>query len=422
MQYWNAVALANGNPVLRNPHTLFLQFMSVYVILLCVSAALSTGLFRLLSYVIAIFMPIVLAIRFSGSREKNILAISFALPLLLYYYGMFGSVAYNFKELDWPVTIKFVLAPLFLLLGAKVESWNSPKTAISPKTWAMFGLIILLPLVVLLLQLVKGVNVFARGADFSIFANRNSAALYAVALLGLFTVFARRTPTNVLVYLAVGASFATLGVLIAIIFSLMLLVAKRENLIRYTAGLVATAASITVLAINDVWVFARFKPAIGTLELLFDPRVHFASLSYERLYHYLGTSDLSLAFRIKHWHDLMDILASAPVFNWVFGMGIGASTRLSQAMMVPHNDYLRIFFECGIATFVGFASLLTVMLIKLGRGWKTVPFLAIVLYMASENLVDNFPAMVIFYYAGGVLIYRQQRAEQTHAICPEQSI
>ncbi len=394
---------------------LFLQFVSVYVVLQAISTALEMGLFRTLTYGVALLMLFVLAIRFSGKQGSGLDGMEYILPLLLYYYGMFGSIAYNFGALDWPVTIKSLLAPFFLLIGAKIESRRPANVVADQKTWIMFGLIVFLPLAVLALQLIKGVNVLARGADFSFFANRNSAALYAVALLGLFTVYANRTTKNVLVYIAVGASFATLGVLIAIIFSMMLLVATRSNLVRYSLTLVIAAAGMIVLAINDVWVFARFKPVIGMLELIIDPRVQFASLSYERLYHHLHTTDLSLAFRIKHWLDLIDIYTSAPVFNWVFGMGIGASIRLSQAMMVPHNDYLRIFFECGIVTFFGFVSILAVILVKLGRRWETVPFFAITLYMISENLIDNFLAMVIFYYAGGVLIYRIQRAEQAHA-------
>lgn len=404
-----AALAADGAPAEYNPHSLFLALATAYVVLLAASSALGMGLFRALTYVLAIFMPAVIAIHMAGRREYSLVGMGLAISLMLYYYGLLGSIAYNFQEIDWPVAIKLVLAPLFLLLGAKVESRSPPGMAFTPKAWFMFGLIVVLPLAVLALQLATGKNVLARGADFSIFSNRNSAALYGVSLLGLFTVFSRKPPTNVLIYFAVGAAFATLGVLIAVIVSLMLLVAKRENLIRYTIGLLVAGAGILVLAINDVWVFTRFKPVIGTIELLLDPRIQFASLSYERLYHLLGTTDLSLAFRIKHWHDLLDIYFSAPIYNWVFGMGVGASSRLSQAMMVPHNDYLRIFFECGVITSVGFILLLTSMLAKLGRGWSAVPFLAIFLYMFSENLVDNFIAIVIFYYAGGVLIYRQSK-------------
>lgn len=414
LQTGAAALISSRTHDLYDPHILFLQFVSVYVVLQAFSAALGIGLFHIFSYAVAVLMLFVLALRPFGKQSSGLDGMEYILPLLLYYYGLFGSIAYNFGELDWPATIKFVLTPFFFLIGAKIESLRPTNVIADRKTWIMFGLIAFLPFAVLMLQLVKGVDVFARGAEFSLFANRNNGALYAVALLGLYHVYAQRPLTNVFIYMAVGASFGTLGVLIAIIFSLMLLVAKRNNLIRYTVVLVIAAASMVVLVINDVWMFARFKPVIGTLELLTDPHVQFASLSYEWLYHHLHTTDLSLAFRIKHWLDLIDIYTSAPMFNWLFGMGIGASSRLSQAMLPPHNDFLRVLFECGIVTFVGFASLLAIMLKKMGRRWETVPFFTIVLYMISENLIDNFLAMVIFYYAGGVLIYRLQRAEQAH--------
>lgn len=363
----------------QDPHVTFLRFVTAYVILLSLSAALGSGIFRALSYLVALLMLFVLAVISSGRKGGGLDGMEYVLPLLLYYYGLIASIIYNYEYLDWSATIKLSLAPFFLLIGAKIEAQRTSSAALTRRGWLLFGLVVLLPVAVLALQLLKGANVLARGADFSIFANRNNAGLFAVALLGLFTVYARRTPTNALIYMAVGASFGTLGVLLAIIFSLVLLVAKRDNLLRY---------------------------AIGTLELLIDPRVHLPTMSYERLYHVLDTTDLSLAFRIKHWYDLFEIFTTAPVFNWFFGMGVGASTRLSLAHTLPHNDFLKMLFECGIVTFIGFVTLLAVMLARLGRRWETVPFLAISLYMISENLIDNFLAMSIFYYAGGTLIYR----------------
>lgn len=402
--------LASEKAIWRDPHETFLRFVTTYVILLALSAALGSGIFRALSYLVALLMLFVLAVRSSGRKGGVLDGMEYVLPLLLYYYGLTASIIYNYENLDWPATIKLSLAPIFLLIGAKIEARRASSVALTRRGWLLFGLVILLPVAVLALQLLKGVNVLARGADFSIFANRNNAGLFAVALLGLFTVYARRTPTNALIYMAVGASFGTLGVLLAIIFSLVLLVAKRENLLRYAIGAAVVAAAMFVLAINDVWIFARFKPVIGTLELLIDPRVHLPTMSYERLYHILDTTDLSLAFRIKHWYDLFEIFTTAPLFNWFFGMGVGASTRLSLAHTLPHNDFLKVLFECGIVTFIGFVTILAVMLTRLGRRWETVPFLAISLYMISENLIDNFLAMSIFYYAGGTLIYRLRHA------------
>jgi O-antigen ligase len=403
--------IASDSAGKSDPHLVFLRFVLVYVVLLALSAVTGAGLFRTFSYVIALLMLFVLTLRLSNKQGGGLDGMQYVLPLLLYYYGLLGSIAYNFETLDWPVAIKLLLAPLFLMIGARIEAGRSANGSVAVGTWVVFGLIVLLPVVVLAFQLATGVNVFARGAEFSIFANRNNAGLYAVALLGLYTVLARRAPTNILVYVAVGASFGTLGVLFAVILSLMLLIATRGNLIRYAFGLLIAGASMFVLSVNDVWIFARFKPVFGTVQLLIDPRVQFASLSYERLYHYLGTTDLSLAFRIKHWHDLIDILASAPIFNSVFGMGVGASIRLSQAILPPHNDYLRMLFECGIVTFVGFVALLAIMLAKLGRRWETIPFLAIALYLFSENLVDNFLAMAVFYYTGGALLYRLRQKD-----------
>ena len=393
-------------------HLSFLKFVSLYVVLLSLSAVLEAGLFRVLSYAAALIMLFALTVKSFGKKNSTVSEMAFMLPLLLYYYGLIASIGFNYKMADWSVAIKFSLAPLFLLIGSRIEAQNC---AVPEKSnflpW--FGLVALLPIMVLGLQLAKGMNVFSLSNDFSIFANRNNAGLYAVALLGLYTVHARTPPTNVLIYLAVSASFGTLGVLVATIFSLMLNTVNQKNLFTFTIGLVAISFALVLLAINEISIFARFKPAFGTLELLLDPKVNLPAMSYERLYYALGTTDLSLAFRIKHWHDLVNLFGTSGLFGWFFGLGIGSSVKLSQATMVPHNDYLRILFECGFVTFVGFVSMIAVMLVRFGRRWETIPFMTIAFYMFSENLIDNFLAISVFYYSGGVLLQRIASTRKT---------
>lgn len=387
-------------------HRGFLYFVLAYVFLLSLASVSNSGLFKLLSYIAAFAMFLVLFLNASATERKPGYASYYAPVLFIYYYGLIASSAFNHETLNIPVLFKLMLAPAFLLFGAKLESIADHQSPPNRTTkWALV-LLIALPLVALAVQLAHGVNVYARGVDFSIFANRNNAGLYAVALLSLYAVYMREPVKRPVVYLIAGASFATLGVLIAVMLSLVFLVTNRRNFIRSIIGISLAVAVSVVLAQHEIGVFERFKPVIGTLDLLFFSNVDFRSVSYGQLVRLLDTTDLSLAFRIKHWLDIYDIYTQGPYFHWFFGYGIGASEIKTLDHIVPHNDYLRYLFEGGAITFLGFLGMISSIIIRLGRRWEAVPLLAITLYMVSENLVDNFVAMAIFYYSAGVLTYR----------------
>lgn len=366
-------------------------------------------LFKLLAYLAAFMMFLTLLLHSAALTTKGNYHRGFALVLFVYYYGLLGSSFYNHEELNLPVLLKLLLAPAFLAFGVKVESAVSGSRIDGNSVKFILILFLAMPLAVLVWQLATGANVYERGIDFSIFANRNNAALYAVVLLSLYAVYMGGPFKRPWLYLLAGASFATLGVLFAVIVSLLLLVTSKRNVIRSIASILIVGGIAVTLAIYEVGVFARFKPVIGTLDLLLFSSTSFRALSYGQLVATLNTTDLSLAFRIKHWLNIYDIYAQGEYLNWFFGYGIGASEIKTTDHIVPHNDYLRYLFEAGVVTFIGFVGIMLTIVLRLGRRWETVPLLTIILYMISENLVDNYVAMVIFYYTAGVLTCRVTR-------------
>lgn len=415
--------LITANPPLGNAlagsaagsHRIFLSFILAYVFFMAIASGFNSLLFKLLSLVVPFVMFLVLLLHSSTifSREKY--RSGYALAIGIYYYGFIASSMFNYETLNLPVFFKLLLAPAFVIFGSKIESAASGVGMSSRGVKLSLFLMIALPVAVLGWQLASGVNVYARGADFAIFANRNNAALYTVVLLSLYAVYMGAPLRRPFVYLLAGASFATLGVLVAVIVSLVLLVTNKRNFIRSIIGMALAAAIAVSLAQYEIGVFSRFKPVIGTLDLLFFSSVDFRSLSYGQLVATLNTTDLSLAFRIKHWLNIYDIFVHGSHFHWFFGYGIGASEIKTLDHIVPHNDYLRYLFEGGVVTFLGFVGILATIVRRLGRRWETVPLLAIALYMISENLIDNFLAMAIFYYTAGVLTYRITRENSRNA-------
>lgn len=406
--------LITANPPLGNAlagsaagsHRIFLSFILAYVFFLAIASGFNSLLFKLLSLVVPFVMFLVLLLHSATIFPKGDYRTGYALAIGLYYYGFIASSMFNYETLSLPVFFKLLLAPAFVIFGSKIESAAGGAGMSSRGVKLSLLLMIVLPLAVLGWQLATGVNVYARGADFAIFANRNNAALYTVVLLSLYAVYMGAPLRHPAVYLLAGASFATLGVLFAVIVSLVILVTNKRNFIRSIIGMLFAGAIAVSLAQYEIGVFARFKPVIGTLDLLFFSSVDFRSVTYGQLVGMLNTTDLSLAFRIKHWLNIYDIFVQGPYFHWFFGYGIGASEIKTLDHIVPHNDYLRYLFEGGLVTFLGFVGILVAMVRHLGRRWETVPLLAIALYMISENLIDNFLAMAIFYYTAGVLTYR----------------
>ena len=65
------------------------------------------------------------------------------------------------------------------------------------------------------------------------------------------------------------------------------------------------------------------------------------------------------------------------------GFGVGASVELTPMGMVPHNDYLRLFFECGLFVFISFVSLIGHMNRNIGLNFRLIPFFTISLYFIS---------------------------------------
>lgn len=410
----NAIRLASGNslPLAGNyrlslePTYVFLVAIAAYVALQTFAVLASSGLLKALSYVMA--FGIVLAVGTMAAylpKRRQEVPLGFGIALAFYFYGFVASAALNFSSLDVGTAIKMMLVPPFLVFGAAFESsyrhiaWKRPSTK-----WLLGGMIVL-PAMLWFWQLATGKIEFGAIGGVSIFANRNNAGLYAVTLVALLNVLRPLPLRNLLLYCLAGAAFGTLGVLAAVLAALMLALGGRRAVL-FICFSAAVVSAILYFIPLEYGVFSRIKPVIASIKLLVDGRVDIATVSYGDLVRLLDTTDLSFLFRLKHWLNLWNLYTSAPVENIVFGLGIGSSARLSDVGLIPHNDYLRMLVECGPVTFAGFVAMIWLMLKHCGRCWEAVPLITVAIYFFSENLIDNFVAMSLFFFCGGALAYR----------------
>ena len=90
----------------------------------------------------------------------------------------------------------------------------------------------------------------------------------------------------------------------------------------------------------------------------------------------------------------------------IFGYGMNASMIQTSIGLVPHNDWLRVLYELGFISFVIFLILnakIYFALLKLDK-FLSVIFLTIMIFMLSENLINNFLSMSLLYFSSGYVL------------------
>jgi hypothetical protein len=111
--------------------------------------------------------------------------------------------------------------------------------------------------------------------------------------------------------------------------------------------------------------------------------------AYERT---MGSGTGSALWRVQHWRDIVVAYGEGSTVEQLFGFGPGSSIKVAE--LLPHNEYLRMFFEEGI---VG----LLLFLFAWYRIIRTAPAsiryvaITIAIYSFSENNLDNFPFMAL---------------------------
>ena len=229
--------------------------------------------------------------------------------------------------------------------------------------------------------------------------NANTAVLYYSAIL--FAIAPVYGNYVILLQFINAAVMNKIGAIVATVVAVGMWVVfplRKETIIGLM--LVGVAGVIAL-------VMGAFDRAIGAFEgLMFVYRLEpstVASMSYKELVHLTGSTDLSGFFRLIHWSNIWDLYSGGGIGTWIFGYGPGQTVPLTYAELVPHNDYLHILAEYGVFNLIIFAGFLVHVRRGLATGGTQVLFVVLCVYFFSENLLDNFTSMALYFaYAGRV--------------------
>jgi hypothetical protein len=128
-----------------------------------------------------------------------------------------------------------------------------------------------------------------------------------------------------------------------------------------------------------------------------------ASYTFADLVRATGSQDLSGYFRIIHWSEILDIYKSGGALVWLFGYGAGQTASLTTLGLVAHNDYLKVLVEFGLISLCIFTITLATIVINIKHQDARTIFTVLIIYFLSENLLNNFASMSLFFGFAGML-------------------
>lgn len=294
---------------------------------------------------------------------------------------------------------------MFIIIGYSLGRTIPLFSPVSRRLYLQLTILFFIPLVLAIVDSIRGSSISGDINAIGIFANRNNAALYMISFLGLLNgLFYIKQSHSIMFSLIVGFIFGKLGVFIAVLFSLVFVLLTRKNII-ILLFFSLLMIIISYVIIPETLILNRLKSAYVSIQIIFDPdSPSLDKMSYSDLFLATGSTDLSLFFRLKHWDEILYLWGKSSLIKQIFGSGVGSSVIYTSAELVPHNDYLRYFYECGVFTFLGFIFLQISVLKGIGRNNFVIPFLVISVYFISENLANNYLAMVIYYFSAGLIL------------------
>jgi hypothetical protein len=224
---------------------LLVIILAVYVLILAASTLAESGLLKFVALAFAPSIFIVMTVNWLFLPSLQLPAVSFQIPLLVYYCGIAGSTVLNPGIEDLGDLLKLTLAPVFVAFGAIFEAHRRKVTWDNGWVKIAFGLMVAVPLLVWGIQLATGTTKLAARHVAGIFANLNNVGLYTVTMVALYSVLTDRVIKNGIVHFAAGAVFGTLGLLQAMVLALLICVGRLRYLL-LIVGLLALAVGLSL--------------------------------------------------------------------------------------------------------------------------------------------------------------------------------
>ncbi len=397
----------------NEPFLLFVKLLFSYVMLFSLASVLQSGLIKALANLFAIAVFVVMFVNWAfllrDSQFVKTTPVFFILGLFFYYFGLIGSFFFNYQNTDYVDFIKFFMAPMFLVFGVFFEYLRKDYLFDFRYVQVLFFLLIFVPILIWAVQLAMGKTEFGSGQMVAFFPNRNTASLYAVALLALYNVMSPKPLQNIWIYIIVAFMFGALGVLVSVLAALIISIASKRTMLLLTFFFAVLSG--LVIYFPDFVLFKRFYSVFGTIELVLNGTIDLYNVSFGEVVRMLNSTDLSFLFRLKHWLELFVYYANGEYYELLFGYGVGSTIGMTLTHLIPHNDYLRILLENGVFSLFGFLLIIFTIVLKTFRRWEAVPLLAVIIYFSSENLINSYASMLIFYFSSGATVYRLMNQE-----------
>ena len=352
------------------------------------------------------FLSIILLTTYVLKYIRYIPNLLFAI-LISYTFFLFISVLVNLKTTDVSFTIKYFGLIIFFLTGYLINLYSeSHDFFYDQKEKIILGLIIIIPIGIYLMD----IYLFNNPESSSLFVNRNNAVLFGIITSYIALIFfnAPRIYFSIIAFNII--IFKTLGALLAGIVSLFVVLFTKSlsinRLFILTGSLVLISAFFFyIFNYTELAIVERLKESIKGFEALFSlsSMQAIVNISYGDMAALSGASDLSFLFRIKHWFSILTIFLEADLVHILFGHGNDSIRYLTTAELRAHNDYIRLLFEVGLL-FIGVFIFFNIYILKkIGINIYTFPFMIVLMYFFTENLIDNFLAMSLLYYMLGLI-------------------
>jgi hypothetical protein len=257
-------------------------------------------------------------------------------------------------------------------------------------------------ILVLSLLLEHGVRPGAgEGRHSGLFPNPNNLSL--IPFLLLFLIDEERDPLSVrigihaavagmLVYS--GTSGAILAYAIGLAIHLKNRLSMRSRLTALAALLAAAAIGVLLVPNGENMLPAtRMTTQIAVIPSQLKQALDGDSINFYSQERVLGEGSTSAVWRLAQWRRTIGAYADGTPEQQLIGFGLGSSILVLDTL--PHNEYVRILFEQGIAGLFLFLFAWR-RIILTAPGPVRYVGLIVAIYSFTENNLDNFPFMSLF--------------------------
>lgn len=302
-----------------------------------------------------------------------------------------------------PEVIKVSSIFVFFLLGRSLPT-TTIKNTVSKMRVLLF---ISIPILLYIAQII----ISADGLTTSIFVNKNNAGAFTVMSIYALYIYNANNGIVYIITLFVLLAYNASGALISFIFSLIYCNLKLNVVYLFSFLLIVVLLSFTIFT-NPLNIAAIERLnhhfyvfyTLYTTEIIFNIDLY----SYAEYFLLFSSSDLSLVFRLKHWSEIYSLFLNGNIINILFGHGFNHSINSTSIGLVPHNDYIRFFYEFGLILGFKFIIFNIFIVRSLNKPILKLPAVFLFIYFFSENLINNYILMSFSYFIFGLLYFNRE--------------